>query len=109
MHRLGDQLLADPRLPQDQHVQLRVRHHIDLVAQPGHGGGVTYHLRLPLAGMGGGAERLAALAGEPLQQQGIAEGGGGQGPHQPQLLVTDAVELGRVHAVYGQGADEGLI
>lgn len=59
--------------------------------------------------LGGGGEGFAALAGEPFQQQGVAEGGGGQGAHQSQLLVADAVELGRVHAIYGQGADERLI
>ncbi|MNP02952.1 hypothetical protein D3C76_948190 [compost metagenome] len=51
MHRLGDQLLAHPRLPQDQHVQLRAGDHFYLVAQAGHGGGAAYHLRLAL-GMG---------------------------------------------------------
>ena len=50
-----------------------------------------------------------SLLWRALQQQGVVEGGGGQGPHQPQLLVADAVELGRVHAVYGQGADQRLI
>ena len=62
-----------------------------------------------ISGCSGAGQGLAALAGEPLQQQGVVEGGGGQGPHQPQILVADAVELGRVHAVYGQRADQRLI
>ena len=63
--------------PQNQHVQIRARHHLDPRGAAGHGGEwpiISGGLR---PGLSGGGEWLAALAGEPLQQQGVVEGGGG--------------------------------
>ena len=71
--------------------------------------GAANHLGWPGPFWVEGSEGFAALAGEPLQQQGVVEGGGGQSPTSRSSVVADAVELGRVHAVYGQGADQRLI
>ena len=97
-----------PRSPQNQHVQLGACHHVYLVAQPGHGG------ECPIISGCSGPFRVPGTRGSLLWRASRPAAGRCRGrrrpePHQPQLLVADAVELGRVHAVYGQGADQRLI
>ncbi|MNF52882.1 hypothetical protein D3C84_342430 [compost metagenome] len=106
---LGHQLLADPGLAHDQHVEVGAGDHADLLLQLQHAGRQADDLvraRLVRQRVGDRRHRLLLQA---LDQQRIAQGRRGQRADQAQLLVVEMVELGRVVTVDGQRADQGLV
>ena len=109
MHRLGDQLLADPGLPKISTFSSELATtSISWRSRAMAGSGLSSPAARGRAGCRGTRGSLLWRASRSSSRA-LSRAAAARGPHQPQLLVADAVELGRVHAVYGQGADQRLI